>query len=192
MRCQGAGHGNSIGNTVCGDRSDPGIIVTGDNAKIIALQQKLSPRDSERIVYGDIPRRPPAFQPRDDLRDRLLNAGQLAIISTLTGTRGIGKSNLQPPMPGNASMMDGHWLPGLQPSTLVRSCQTLINSQESWACARTAMTLCLLPSGYAVGWRPHAASDILIVFDNSSNPDSLTDWLPSTGSAGILITSNRR
>ena len=32
----------------------------------------------------------------------------------------------------------------------------------------------------------------LIVFDNASDPDSLTQWLPSTGSARIVVTSNRR
>src|SRR6202041_1735745 len=32
----------------------------------------------------------------------------------------------------------------------------------------------------------------LVVFDNANDPDSLTEWPPSTGNARIVITSNRR
>jgi hypothetical protein len=74
--------------------SNLGVIVTGDNARIVANQQQRNPWRLERVVFGEIPRRPPAFQPRDDLRGQLLNAGRLAIISTLTGARGVGKSQL--------------------------------------------------------------------------------------------------
>ena len=171
--------------------SNPGIIVTGDNAKIVALQQKLSPRDSERIIYGDIPRRPPAFQPRDDLRNQLLNAGQLAIISTLTGTRGIGKSQLAAAY-ARECIDDGWplvaWIAAEHPGQILSDLDQLSRvmglreDSDDSVSAATKVRRWLEISG---------GKRCLIVFDNSSDPDSLTDWLPSTGSARIVITSNR-
>src|ERR1700722_7969792 len=47
-----------------------------------------------QVVFGEIPKRPPAFQARESLHRAIANAGNLAVISTLAGARGIGKSQL--------------------------------------------------------------------------------------------------
>jgi hypothetical protein len=47
-----------------------------------------------QVVVGEIPRQPPAFQPRADLRARLTGAKGVAVVSAVTGSRGIGKTHL--------------------------------------------------------------------------------------------------
>jgi tetratricopeptide (TPR) repeat protein len=172
--------------------SNLGIIVTGDNTKIVANQQKGNPRGLESVVYGEIPRRPPAFQPRDDLRGQLLNAGQLAIISTLAGTRGIGKSQLAAAYAREC--IDNGW-PLVAWIAAERSDQILSDldqlsrimglheGADDSVSAATKVRRWLETTG---------GKQCLIVFDNASDPDALTHWLPSTGSAQIIITSNRR
>ena len=172
--------------------SNLGIIVTGDNTKIVAAQQKLSPEHPERIIYGDIPRRPPAFQPRDALRNLLLNAGQFAIISTLTGTRGIGKSQLAAAY-ARECIDDGWplvaWIAAEHPGQTLSDLDQLSRAMglhednDDSLSAATKVRRWLEISG---------GKRCLIVFDNASDPDSLSGWLPSTGSARIVVTSNKR
>ena len=172
--------------------SNLGIIVTGDNSRIVAPQRKPMRGHAERIIYGDIPRCPPAFQPRDDLRNLLLNAGQLTIIRTLTGTRGVGKSQLAAAY-ARECIDDGWplvaWVAAEHPGQILSDLDELSrvmdlreDSDDSLSAA-TKVRRWLESSG---------GKQCLIVFDNASDPDLLTDWLPSTGSARIVITSNRR
>jgi tetratricopeptide (TPR) repeat protein len=172
--------------------SNPGIVATGNNPTITINQRKQSTRRLKRIIYGEIPRRPPAFQPRDDLHNKLLNAGPLAIISTLTGTRGIGKSQLAAAYAREC--IDDGWLlvawigaersdqilGGLDQLSMVMGLHD--DTDDSVSAANKIRR-----------WLETTASKrCLIIFDNANDPDSLTDWLPSTGNARIIITSNQR
>ena len=172
--------------------SNPGIIVTGDNARIVTNQWKQNSRRSKRVVYGEIPRRPPAFQSRDDLRNQLLNAGQLAIISTLTGTRGIGKSQLAAAYAREC--IDDEW-PLVAWIVAERYDQILFGLDQ----LSKIMGLhddtddSVSAAGKVRHWLESSGGKrCLIVFDNASDPDLLSRWLPSTGSARVVITSNWR
>ena len=169
-----------------------GIIVAGD-ARIVAGRQKQQrARRSKQVIHGEIPRRPPAFQPRDDLSNKLSKAGQFAIISTLTGTRGIGKSQLAAAY-ARKCIDDGWplvaWIGAERADQIVSGLDQLAGAMglrdvndDSVSAARKVRR-----------WLESSRGKrCLIVFDNASDPDSLSDWLPSTGSARIVITSNRR
>jgi hypothetical protein len=43
------------------------------------------------IRVGDVPQRPPAFQPREELFDQLTAAKPVAVVQALTGARGVGQ-----------------------------------------------------------------------------------------------------
>jgi len=185
-------HKRSSGIRSVAANSNPGVISTGDNTRITINQHKQKPRRPQRIIYGEIPRQPPAFQPRDDLRNQLLNAGRLAIISTLAGTRGIGKSQLAAAY-ARECINDG-W-PLVAWIGAERSDQVLADlGQLSRAIGLHEDTDDAVSAAYKVRrWLEDSRGGRhLIVFDNASDPDSLARWLPSTGSAQVLITSNRR
>ena len=129
---------------------------------------------------------------RDDLRGQLFNAGQLAIISTLTGARGVGKSQLAAAYAREC--VDNRWplvawigaersdqiLSGLDQLSRIMG---LHDDTDDSVSAAAKVRRWLETSG---------GERCLIVFDNASDPDSLIRRLPSTGSARIVVTSNRR
>ncbi len=63
------------------------------------VRQALARRDTTdavaQVVVGDIPREPPAMQPRTDLVRALAAAGSgIAVVCSVTGARGVGKTQI--------------------------------------------------------------------------------------------------
>jgi tetratricopeptide (TPR) repeat protein len=172
--------------------SNQGVVVTGDYPLIVTKRTERRSPGQKSVVFGDIPKRPPAFQPRDALHDDLINAGNIAVITTLAGARGIGKTHLAAAYAREC--IDAGW-------SLVawigaeRSDQILVGLDQ------LSEVLGLKEEGDS----PELAADRvrrwlerarnkkrLVVFDNASDPDSLSRWLPSAGSTRVVITSNQR
>lgn len=57
-----------------------------------AASARLEPKYPIRV--GDVPQRPPAFQPRTDLFEQIAAAERVAVVQALTGARGVGKTQL--------------------------------------------------------------------------------------------------
>jgi tetratricopeptide (TPR) repeat protein len=178
-------------NTNYGTVSNLGVPVSGDHASVAAPQQTPDAKRAKQTIYGDIPRRPPAFQPRDDIRHQLLNAGRVAIISTLTGARGTGKSQLAAAYARDC-IEDGWplvaWLAAEHSGQILSELDSLSKTiglrHDSDDAVSAAMKV--------RRWLETSEGDqCLIVFDNASDPDSVSAWLPSVGGARIVITSNR-
>jgi tetratricopeptide (TPR) repeat protein len=145
-----------------------------------------------QVVFGEIPKRPPAFQERESLHRAITSAGNLAVISTLAGARGIGKSQLAAAYAREC--IDAGWklvawigaersdqvLAGLD--QLAKAMNLREDGDDSEAAAAKVRQWLEKPGD----------EKSLVVFDNATDPDFLTRWLPSAGSARILITSNRR
>ena len=152
----------------------------------------LMQRSLGQVIFGEIPKRPLAFQERENLHHAVASAGSLAVISTLTGARGIGKSQLAAAYAREC--IDAGWalvawisaersdqvLAGLD--QLAKAMNLREDSDDSEAAAAKVRQ-----------WLEKSGGESsLVVFDNATDPDSLMRWLPSAGSAQVLITSNRR
>lgn len=145
-----------------------------------------------QVVFGEIPKRPPAFRERESLRDAISNAGRLAVISTLAGARGIGKSQLAAAYARDCIGTGWRlvaWISAERPDQVLAGLGQLARlmklrdkgDDSEAAAAKVRQWLEMLRDERA-----------LVVFDNATDPDSLIRWLPSAGSAQVLITSNRR
>jgi tetratricopeptide (TPR) repeat protein len=170
-----------------------GIVSTGDYLTInTASTSQRRPRRPTNLVYGDVPRQPPAFQQRDDLANKLAQAGRLAIIIALTGTRGIGKSQLAAAY-ARKCIEDRWklvaWIGAERADQTVGELNQLSmalglrdESDDSISAARKVRR-----------WLECSASQrCLVIFDNAGSVHSLDEWLPSCGNAHIIITSNHR
>ncbi len=153
----------------------------------LVMRRSLGP-----VVFGEIPKRPPAFQARESLRRAIDRAGNLAVISTLAGARGIGKSQLAAAYAReciDAGWMLVAWIGAERSDQVLASLDQLAKAMglredgdDSEAAALKVRQ-----------WLERSGDEkSLVVFDNATDPDSLTRWLPSAGGAQILITSNRR
>src|ERR1700683_1825992 len=145
-----------------------------------------------QVVFGEIPKQPPAFQARESLHRAIGRARSLAVISTLAGARGIGKSQLAAAYAREC--IDADW-------TLVAWIGSERSDQVLAGLDQLAQAMHLgeddddseAAAAKVRRWLERSGGQkSLVVFDNATDPDSLTRWLPSTGSAQILITSNRR
>ncbi len=174
--------------------------IAGANQTIINVEASkgqpqapwLIQRSLGQVVFGEIPKRPPAFQERESLHQAVVSAGSLAVISTLAGARGIGKSQLAAAYAREC--IDVGW-------TLVAWIGAERSDQVVAGLGQLAMAMNLRDDGddseaAAVKvrqWLERSGDEkSLLVFDNATDPDSLMRWLPSAGSAQVLITSNRR
>ena len=172
--------------------SNPGVIVTGDNARILASKPQQIGRYPKRVVLGEIPRCPPAFQARADLYRQLINARSPASVSTLAGGRGTGKTQLAAAY-ARKCINDGWalvaWIGAEHSDQILSGLEQLSrviglhDDDDDSASAAGKVRRWLESSG---------GKRCLIVFDNATDPDALSHWLPAAGSARIVITSSRR
>jgi hypothetical protein len=171
-----------------GSRKDPGIVATlsGGNGEI----EKTRPQ----IAVGEIPREPPAYQPRPTLRamlDQALDASKVAVVCTLAGGRGAGKTQLAADY---ARACLGHgwavvaWInaedEGHLTSGLAELADALgIRSSEENSAASAAA---------ARRWLERSSDKTLLVLDNAANADLLVRWLPRVGTTRIIVTSTHQ
>jgi Tetratricopeptide repeat len=146
-----------------------------------------------QVVVGDIPREPPAMQPRTDLAGALADsAGSgIAVVCSVTGARGVGKTQIAAAY-ARSRVASGWplvaWIDASDPGALLDDLE------------RVAERLGLRHEGdHAVtaarrlrSWLEGRGQPGLLVFDNATSADVLMPWIPATGSTQVVITGNHQ
>lgn len=145
-----------------------------------------------QVVTGDVPLPPPAFQARADLLAALRAAGPtVLVVRAVTGMRGVGKTHIAAAYA--RSRIDQGW-------RLVAwiNAEDLGGVLAGLAAAAAGMGLDAgegdaEEAGRAVRHRLEVDGDrCLLVFDNATDPAVLQPFIPATGGARVIITSNQR
>jgi hypothetical protein len=146
-----------------------------------------------QVVVGEIPQEPPAFQNRPDVLEAIATgpkAAQMGVVFTLTGLRGVGKSQLA--------------------AAYARRCIDEDWAVVAWvdASSREQLLAGYTQLAFAVGlmsdrpdsaeaatrvrhWLEAHGEKCLIVLDNADSADVLRPFLPAAGRAQALVTSSR-
>ena len=147
-----------------------------------------------QVVVGDIPREPPSFQPREELLAELDRADQASVVHTVTGSQGVGKTQLAAAY-ARARLAQG-WR--LVAWVNAQDAESLLGGMAAVADAagmsdRGVGESTGIDAGQLVRHQLELDGDrCLIVFDDASDPDLLRPFIPAGGSARVLITSNRQ
>ncbi len=142
-----------------------------------------------RVVAGDVPQQPPGFVPRADLLGVLDAAGPgVAVVSAVTGMRGVGKTQLAAAY-ARAKLAEGWglvaWVNAEDPAALAGG---LAAVAEAAGLAGQDGD----PGRVVRHWLEAGGDRCLLVFDDATDPDLLQPYLPAGGAARVLITSNRQ
>jgi tetratricopeptide (TPR) repeat protein len=148
----------------------------------------------QRVVAGDIPHEPPGYQLRDGLMAELgldAGAGHVSVVYALTGLRGTGKTHVAAAYV-RARIADGWrlvaWVHADDQDAIVSGLGAVAS-----AMGLDSTRLDGAGVGQLVRHRLEVDGDrCVIVFDNADDPDALRPFLPSAGSARVLITSTRQ
>ncbi|GLX92948.1 tetratricopeptide repeat protein [Herbidospora sp. NBRC 101105] len=147
-----------------------------------------------QIVEGDIPRRPPAFQPRPGLLDALkaqVRQEGAAVIDAVTGTPGVGKSILAASYAWACQQAGWPlivWINAQHPDQILTGLAGLARRLKLHDPDDDARTAALK----ARDWLAAADQPGLLVFDNATAVDDVRPWCPATGEVQILITTRNR
>ncbi|WP_239105333.1 NB-ARC domain-containing protein, partial [Microbispora rosea] len=151
-----------------------------------------------QIVEGDIPQRPPGFQPREQLLQRLADllgdeipVGGAVAICAVAGTPGVGKTMLAasyawacqaagwPVVAWIAAETTDQILTGLA-SLAGRLGERHSDDDAAAAAAR------------AKAWLAATTRPVLLVFDNATDVGAVRSWCPATGATRVVITTRNR
>ncbi len=161
--------------------------------KTYIAQQVVQPA-AERtgcVVVGEVPQRAPAFQSRPHLMAMLENSGPgIAAVRAVTGMRGVGKTQLAAAYA--RACIDARW-------QLVTWVNAADSAQIQRGLADTATALGLGQPGQDLAdlgravrhWLEANGERCLVVFDNATDLDLLTDFIPAAGQCQIAITSSQ-
>ena len=140
------------------------------------------------VVVGEIPQRPPGFQPRAELLARLDAGPGISVVHAMTGMRGVGKTQLAA-MYARAKLEERWrlvaWVNGEDADSLAGG---LAAAAEGIGLKSRGS----VDPGRAVRhWLEADGERCLVVFDDVTDPDALRPYLPAGGSSQVLITSSR-
>jgi tetratricopeptide (TPR) repeat protein len=146
-----------------------------------------------QVVVGDIPREPPAMQPRTDLVGALAeSAGSgIAVVCAVTGARGVGKTQIAAAY-ARSRVAAGWplvaWIdadgPGALLDDLEQVAERLGLRHEDDHAVTAARRL--------RSWLEGRSQPGLLVFDNATSADVLMPWIPATGRTQVVITGNHQ
>jgi tetratricopeptide (TPR) repeat protein len=145
-----------------------------------------------RVVVGNIPQEPPAFQLREDLMTQLRAVGPgMTVVRSVTGMRGVGKTQLAAAYAREC--VEAGW-------RLVAWVDASDQASVLAGLAQVALFAGVGPAGEDAArlalmvrrWLEADGEQRLLVFDNLGDPDALLPFLPAAGAARVVITSNRQ
>jgi tetratricopeptide (TPR) repeat protein len=152
------------------------------------------PAVDEQLVVGAIPHETPGLRPRPEL-DRLEDGQDPAgrVVHVLTGPPGTGKTQLAGAY-ARDKLAEGWqlvaWVNAEDTESMLAG-QAMV--AEAAGLSSGGAGLDTVAAALTVRHRLESDGDrCLIVFDNASDPEALRPFLPATGTARVLITSDRK
>ncbi len=177
--------------------SDQAVLVSSDDARprqfIQAYIESHLPTASAvgPLVVGEVPRGAPDFLPRPELADRLAQSGAgVPAVRVVTGMPGVGKTQIAAQYA--RSCIDARW-------RMVAWVNSLSLAQALNGLAEIAAALGVSVPGAdleTIGREVRRRLETdgersLVVFDDATNPDELSQFVPVAGQCQVIITSNQ-
>jgi tetratricopeptide (TPR) repeat protein len=144
------------------------------------------------VVVGEIPQQPVAFQPRTGLLAGLEDGEpgtRIVVVRAVTGMRGVGKTQLAAEY-ARARLAERWrlvaWINAEEPARVLAALSEVAGALGLGAGDGEA-------AGRAVRhWLETGGQRCLLVFDNATDPVVLRPFIPATGAAQVIITSNEQ
>ena len=146
-----------------------------------------------RVVVGDVPQQPAAFQPRAELLGVLERESgpRVSVVFAVTGIRGVGKTQVAATY-ARRRIADGWrlvaWVDAGGEASILAG---LAQVAAAAGIGRAGEDARVLAAGVR-HWLEADGKQCLVVFDNAADLDGLRPFLPAGGAAQVVITSNRR
>ncbi len=144
-------------------------------------------------MVGDVPQEPPGFRRRRSMLSKLDRAGRrVLVVRAVTGMRGVGKTQLAAAY-ARAKLAQGWRLVAWVNAEDAASLQAgLATVAEAVGLAGDRADRGGDAGRVVRHWLEADGNRCLIVFDNATDADILRPYVPATGAARVLITSNRQ
>jgi tetratricopeptide (TPR) repeat protein len=142
------------------------------------------------VMVGEIPREPLGFQPRTDLLAALDTPGpgsRVVVVHALTGLRGVGKTHLAAAYARAklaerwrlVAWIDAGDLGGILAGLAEVAAELGVGQPDAEGAARAVRRRLEIDGNRC-----------LLVFDNAADPELVQPFIPATGAARVMITSN--
>lgn len=148
---------------------------------------------SKRLVVGDVPQEPAAFQPRAELIEALesRSGDQVRVVSAVTGIRGAGKTQVAATCARRRIAAGWRLVAWVDASNEAALLSGLAEVAAKAGIGEAGVEARELAAGVR-HWLEADGDQRLLVLDNAGDLDMLRPFLPTAGSAQVIVTSVRR